>query len=138
MHSCIHLTLVSYDLKSSKRLDVISIWFFDEFSSLYLRFLNIKPISYLTMICYHQNPIRRTLGLTISPFLMMTNLDYLGEKEISPSNQSWINQTISNVKHEKSMDKNIISYCRPPFRHGSLFFFSICFCRPHFSHVSHP
>ena len=68
MHSCIHLTLVFYDLKSSKRLDVISIWSFDEFSSLYLRFLNIKPISYLTMVCYHQNPIRRTLGLTISYF----------------------------------------------------------------------
>ena len=110
MHSCIHLTLVSYDLKCSKCLDVISIWSFDEFSSLYLRFLNIKPISYLTMVCYHQNPIRRTLGLTISPFLMMTNLGYLGEKEISLSNQSWINQTISNVKHEKSMDKSIISY----------------------------
>ena len=64
MHSCIHLTLVSYDLKSSKRLDLVSIWSFDEFLSLYLRFLNIKPISYLTMVCYHQNPIRRTLGLT--------------------------------------------------------------------------
>ena len=44
------------------------------------------------MVCYHQNPIRITLGLTISPFFMMTNLDYLGEKEISPSNQLWINQ----------------------------------------------
>ena len=74
------------------------------------------------MICYHQNPIRRTIGLTISPFLMMTNLSYLGEKEISPSNQAWINQTKiyefkteiirtcefsigNNVNHE-----NIISY----------------------------
>ena len=60
MHS-----LVSYDHKSSKRLDLLSIWSFDEFSSLYLRFLNIKPISHLTMVCYHQNPIKRTLGLTI-------------------------------------------------------------------------
>ena len=110
MHSCIHLTLVSNDHKSSKRLDLVSIWSFDEFSTLCLRFLTIKPISHLTMVCYHQNPIRRTLGLTISPFLMMTNLGYLGEKEISPSNQSWINQTLSNVKHEKSMNKNIISY----------------------------
>ena len=66
MHSCYHLTFISYDLKSSKHLDLVSIWSFDEFSSLYLRFLNIKPISYLTMVCYHQNPIRRTLGLTAS------------------------------------------------------------------------
>ena len=58
-----------------------TIWSFDEFRSYYLRFLNIKPISYLTMVCYHRNPIRRTLGLTISPFLMLTNLGYLGEKE---------------------------------------------------------
>ena len=64
MHSCIHLTLVSYDHKSSKHLDLVSIWSFDEFSSLCLRFLIIKPISHLTMVCYHQNPIRRTLGLT--------------------------------------------------------------------------
>ena len=62
------------------------------------------------MVCYHQNPIRRTLRLKISPFLMMTNLGYLEEKKISSSNQSQINQTISNVKHEKLMDKNIISY----------------------------
>ena len=64
MHSCIHLTLVSYDHKSFKRLDLVSIWSFDEFSSLCLRFLTIKPISHLTMVCYHQNPIRKTLGLT--------------------------------------------------------------------------
>ena len=63
MHSCIPLTLVFYDHKSSKRLDLVSIWSSDEFSSLCLRFLTIKPISHLTMICYHQNPIRRTLGL---------------------------------------------------------------------------
>ena len=65
MHSCIHLTLISYDHKFSKRLDLVSIWSFDEFSSLYLRFLIIKPISHLTMVCYHQNPVRRTLRLTI-------------------------------------------------------------------------
>ena len=64
MHSCIHLTLVSYDHKSSKRLALVSIWSFDEFSSLCLRFLIIKPISHLIMVCYHQNLIRRTLGLT--------------------------------------------------------------------------
>ena len=56
--------------------------------------LPFKPISHLTMVCYHQNLIRRTLGLTISHFLMMTNLGYLGEeKKISSSNQSWINQS---------------------------------------------
>ena len=33
------------------------------------------------MICYHQNLIRRTLGLTISLFFMMTNLGYLGEEK---------------------------------------------------------
>ena len=84
--------------------------------------LPFKTINHLIMICYHQNPIRRTIGLTISPFLMMTNLSYLGEKEISPSNQAWINQTKiyefkteiirtcefsigNNINHE-----NIISY----------------------------
>ena len=51
--------------KSSKRLNLVSIWSFDEFFSYTWDFLNIKPISYLTMVCYHQNPIRRTLGLTI-------------------------------------------------------------------------
>ena len=76
MHSCIHLTLGSYDHKSSKRLDLVCIWSFDEFSSLYLRFLNIKPISHLTMVYYHQNPIRRTLGLTIS-FLLFFILIFL-------------------------------------------------------------
>ena len=98
MHSCIHLTFVSYDHKSFKSLDLVSIWSFDEFSSLCLRFLTIKPISHLTVVCYHQNQIRKTLGLTISPFLMMTNLGYLGEKKISSSNQSWINQSIFNRK----------------------------------------
>ena len=92
MRPCIHLTFISYDQKSSNSLDLVSLWFFDEFPNLYLRFLPFKPISHLTMVCYHQNPIGRTLGLTISPFFMMTNLGYLGEKEISPSNQSWINQ----------------------------------------------
>ena len=55
--------------------------------------LQFKPISNLTMVCFHQNAIRRTLRLTISPYFMMTNLGYLGEKKISPSNQSWINQS---------------------------------------------
>ena len=36
------------------------------------------------MVCYHQNLIKRTLGLTISPFLMMTNLGYLGEEKNLP------------------------------------------------------
>ena len=83
-------------------------------------FLPFKTISPLTIVCYHQNPIKRTLGLTISLFFMMTNLGYLGEKEISPSNQSWINQFKiyefkteinktwkfsmgNNVKHENSI-----------------------------------
>ena len=39
-----------------------------------MRFLNIKPISYLIMVCYHQNPIRRTLGLTIF-FLCKSSLE---------------------------------------------------------------
>ena len=64
VHPCIHLTFVSYDYKFSKSLDLVSIWSFDEFSSLCLRILTIKPISHLTLVCYHQNPIRRTLGLT--------------------------------------------------------------------------
>ena len=33
------------------------------------------------MVCYHQNLIRRPLGLTISYFFMMTNLGYLGEEK---------------------------------------------------------
>ena len=41
--------------------------------------LQIKQISNLTMVYYHQNLIRRTLGLTISLFFMITNLGYLGE-----------------------------------------------------------
>ena len=61
---CTHAFILHYDHKSSKRLDLVSIWSFDEFSSLYLKFLIIKPISHLTMVCYHQNPIRRTLRLT--------------------------------------------------------------------------
>ena len=36
------------------------------------------------MVCYRQNLIRRTFGLTISPFFMMTNLGYLGEKKNIP------------------------------------------------------
>ena len=65
MHSCIHSTFVFYDHKFSKSLNLVSIWSFDKFLSLCLRFLTIKPISHLTMVCYHQNPIMRILGLTI-------------------------------------------------------------------------
>ena len=103
MHPCIHFTFVSYDHKSSKRLDLVSIWSFDEFLSLCLRFLTIKQISHLTMVCYHQNPIRRTLGLTISPFFMMTNLGYLGGKKSPPqTNHGSINRFSigTNIKHE--------------------------------------
>ena len=92
MHPCIHLTFIFYDQKFSNSLDLVFLWSFDEFSNLYLRLLPFKPISHLTMVCYHQNPIGRTLRLTISLFFMMTNLGYLGEEEISPSNQWWINQ----------------------------------------------
>ena len=46
------------------------------------------------MICYHQNLIRRTFGQTISHFLMMTNLGYLGEEESPPqTNHGSINQS---------------------------------------------
>ena len=62
---CTHAFSLHYDHKSSKRLDLVSIWSFDEFSSLYLKFLISKPISHLTMVYYHQNPIRKTFGLTI-------------------------------------------------------------------------
>ena len=100
---CIHLTFVSYDHKSSKSLDLVSIWSFDEFPNLCLRFFTIQTISHLTMVCYHQNLIMRTLGLTISHFFMMSNLGYLGEEKKSPpSNQSWINQSIFNRKQCKA------------------------------------
>ena len=48
------------------------------------------------MVCYRQNPIRRTLGLTIFPFFMMTKLGYLEEEEESPSqtNHETINQNL--------------------------------------------
>ena len=36
------------------------------------------------MICYHQDLIRRTLGLTILFLFMMTSLGYLGEEESPP------------------------------------------------------
>ena len=55
------------------------------------------------MVYYHQNMIKKTLGLTISPFFMMTNLAYLGEKKIFPSNQSWIyNQYLRILKPRQS------------------------------------
>ena len=58
-------------------------------------FLQFKPINNLTMICYHQNLIRKTLGLTIFPFFMMTNLGYLGEEESLPqTNYGPINQNL--------------------------------------------
>ena len=49
-----------------------------------LDYLQFKSISNLTMVCYHQNLIRKTLELTISPFFMMTNLGYLGEEKSFP------------------------------------------------------
>ena len=53
------------------------------------------------MVCYHQNPIRRTLGLTISPFLMMTNLGYLGENKSPPQTKHGsIKAKILNDKHD--------------------------------------
>ena len=55
------------------------------------------------MVCHHQNPIKKTIGLTISPFFMMTNLGYLGEKKSFPqTNHGSIKQFLigSNVKHE--------------------------------------
>ena len=77
--------------------------------------LQFNPISNFTMVCYHQNLIRRTLGLTISPFFMMTNLGYLGEEKSPPQiNHGSIKWFLigSNVKHVKwTVDhKNIISY----------------------------
>ena len=46
--------------------------------------LPFKPISHLYMVFYYQNLIRRTLGLTISPFFMMKNLGYLREEKNLP------------------------------------------------------
>ena len=73
-----------------------------------------KPISHLTMGCYHQNPIRRTLGLTIFLFLMMTNLGYLGEKKnllLKPIMDQFKRFLIgSNVKHENEHQIIKISY----------------------------
>ena len=47
------------------------------------------------MVCYHQNLIRRTLGLTISHFFMMKNLGYLGEEKSPPqTNHGSINQNL--------------------------------------------
>ena len=84
MHPCIHLTFVFYDHKSSKSLDLVSIWSFDEFSSLCLRFLTIKRISHLTMVGYHQNSIRRTLGLTITKDITRYNYWVLETSCVSP------------------------------------------------------
>ena len=42
MHPCIHLTFVSYDQKSSNSLNLVSLWFFDEFPNLYLKFFIIQ------------------------------------------------------------------------------------------------
>ena len=99
MHSCIHLTLVSYDHKSSKRLDLISIWSFDEFSSLCLRFLTIKPISHLTMVCYHQNPIKRTLGLTI-----WNSLNFMAQKS------KFLFQIVSFLKQSMSFHYLLLNW----------------------------
>ena len=49
------------------------------------------------MVCYHQNLIMRTLGLTISPFFMITNLGYLGEEK-SPSQTNYQLIKIYEVK----------------------------------------
>ena len=47
------------------------------------------------MVCYRQNPIMRTIGLTISHFFMMTNLGYLIEEESPPqTNHGSINQNL--------------------------------------------
>ena len=65
--------------------------------------LQFQQISNSTMVCYHQNLIRRTIWLTISLFFIMTNLSYLGEEEYPPSNQSWINQSkFMKLKPRKS------------------------------------
>ena len=54
----------------------------------------------------------RTVGLTISPFFMMTNLGYLGEKKKSPpqTNHGSINQFSigNNVKHKNLSRKQWI------------------------------
>ena len=62
-------------------------------------------ISNLTMVCYHQSAIRRTLGLTISPFSMMTNLGYLGDQE-SPLKPIMDQQLI--FKNLKQDDQDIL------------------------------
>ena len=58
------------------------------------------------MICYHQNLIRRTLGLTISPFFMMKNLGYLGEEESPPQTNHGSTIKIYNVKNQD--DQNML------------------------------
>ena len=93
MHPCIHLKFVFYDHKSSKSLNLVSIWSFDEFSGLCLRFLTIKPIGHLTMVCYHQNPIRRTIGLTISPFFY--------------DDKPWLSMRKKNLPLKPIMDQTI-------------------------------
>ena len=71
--------------------------------------LPFKPISHLTMVCYHQNLIRRILGLTVSPFFIMINLGYLGEEKISPLNQSWINQSKFMNSNQDNQDMRIFN-----------------------------
>ena len=62
--------------------------------------LPFKTISHLTMVRYHQNLIRRTLGLTISSFFMMTNLGYLGDNKSPPQTKHGsIEAKILNDKH---------------------------------------
>ena len=62
MHSSYINFLWSQVFQVSRSCIYLVLWWIFEFI---LRFLIIKPISHLTMICYHQNPIRRTLGLTV-------------------------------------------------------------------------
>ena len=81
MHPCIYLTFVSYYQKSSNCLNLVSLWFFDEFLNLYLKFLSFKPISHLTMVYYHQNPIGRTLGLT-HPYFPTPNIHILNHQSL--------------------------------------------------------
>ena len=57
------------------------------------------------MVCHHQNMIRRTLGLTISPFFMMTDLGYLGEEESFPQTNHG-----SIVKMHEAKNKIIKTY----------------------------
>ena len=52
------------------------------------------------MVCYHQNLIMRTFGLTISLFFMMKNLGYLrGEESTLQTNHGSIK--IYEVKTKK-------------------------------------